>query len=430
MHTRKLNEIEYLNWLIGQPYNMSMVITIKGHLDKDKLQESLEKVQKKHPILQARLDVNNKGRPYLIWGINGLIPVEIIPRTDDGLCKKIVDEEFNIPFETGINCVSPLIRVKLLISESVSDIIITIAHVIADGIAMIYLFRDLIIFMVSSKKRIKPLEVIMNAEDILPHSYRKKIPKTARKFKSLVWLIKKLIALRNLFRKLKKERPKKSELDTKDKKQRRYITRDWVLTEEQSQKLIKKCKEEGVTVHSALCTMFLPDFPAIYSPVNLRKKLAYPVGESVGLYSGRIEVKVKYKKNSSFWNIARVYHEKLVKGLNSDKIFKIFKLINRAVPLEVFEELMSSDIEQTGRIWITNLGSLDKFNEFIVSKGFTIKSLYGGVSPTYEAIFVPVFTIDKKIHFQLHCLTPPHTEEEIEKYITNSLKQLDNALNN
>ena len=91
---------------------------------------------------------------------------------------------------------------------------------------------------------------------------------------------------------------------------------------------------------------------------------------------------------------------------------------------------MSSDIEQTGRIWITNLGSLDKFNEFIVSKGFTIKSLYGGVSPTYEAIFVPVFTIEKKIHFQLHCLTTPHTEGEIEKYISNSLKQLENALNN
>jgi hypothetical protein len=176
--------------------------------------------------------------------------------------------------------------------------------------------------------------------------------------------------------------------------------------------------------------MFLSDFPAIHNPVNLRKKLAYPVGESVGIYAGRIEVKVKYKKKSSFWIVAREYHEKLVKGLNSDKVFKVFKLITRAVPFEVFDELMSLETEQTSSIWITNLGSLDKFNEFIESKGFTIKMLYGGVSPTYEAIFVPVFTIDKKIHFQLHCLTPPHTEEEIEKYINNSLKQLSKALNN
>ncbi|MFX1242764.1 MAG: hypothetical protein ACFFA7_16075, partial [Promethearchaeota archaeon] len=178
------------------------------------------------------------------------------------------------------------------------------------------------------------------------------------------------------------------------------------------------------------CTMFLPDFPAIYNPVDLRKKLAYPVGESVGVYAGRIEVKVKYKNKSSFWDIAREYQEKLVKGLHSDEVFKTFKLITRAVPFELFAEVMSLETEHSNRIWITNLGSLDKFNEFIASKGFTIKMLYGGVSPTYEAIFVPVFTIDKKIHFQLHCLTPPHTEEEIEKYINNSIKQLSKAINN
>ena len=430
MEKRKLNEIEYLNWLIGQPYNISMSITVKGHIDKELLKESLEKVQKKHPILQSRLDVNDEGKPFLIFGVSGLIPLEIIPRTDDDHCKILVDKEFNIPFETGIDCPYPLIRVKLLTSESISDIIITIAHVIGDGMSMIYLFRDLIFLMASSKKRIKPLKVIMNAEDILPPFYRKKIPKTARKFKTLVWFIKKLITLRKFIRKLTKKQSREKKQDNKDNKQKRFITRNWVLSEEQSQALIKKCKNEGVSIHSALCTMFLPDFPLIYNPVNLRKKLAYPVGESVGMYAGRTEVKVKLKKKSSFWNSAREYYDKLITGLNSDDVFKVFKLINRKVPFKVFNELMSLETEHTHRIWITNLGSLDKFNEFIASKGFTIKMLYGGVSPTYEAIFVPIFTIDKKIHFQLHCLTPPHTEEEIKKYINNSLRELSKALNN
>ncbi|MFX1432900.1 MAG: condensation domain-containing protein [Promethearchaeota archaeon] len=430
MEKRKLNEIEYLNWLIGQPYNISMSITVKGHIDKELLKESLEKVQKKHPILQSRLDVNDEGKPFLIFGVSGLIPLEIIPRTDDDYCKILVDKEFNIPFETGIDCPYPLIRVKLLTSESISDIIITIAHVIGDGMSMIYLFRDLIFLMASSKKRIKPLKVIMNAEDILPPFYRKKIPKTARKFKTLVWFIKKVITLRKFIRKLTKKQSREKKQDNKDNKQKRFITRNWALTEEQSQALIKKCKNEGVSVHSALCTIFLPDFSLIYNPVNLRKKLAYPVGESVGVYAGRTEVKVKLKKKSTFWNNARKYYDKLVKGLNSDEVFKVFKLINRKVPFKVFNELMSLETEHTRRIWITNLGSLDKFNEFIASKGFTIKMLYGGVSPTYEAIFVPIFTIDKKIHFQLHCLTPPHTEEEIKKYINNSLGELSKALNN
>ncbi|MHA2290002.1 MAG: condensation domain-containing protein, partial [Promethearchaeota archaeon] len=305
MEKRKLNEIEYLNWLIGQPYNMSMAITVKGHINKESLKESLEKVQKKHPILRTRLDVDNEGKPFLIFGVNGLIPLEIIPRTNDDHCKRVVDKEFNIPFETGINCPSPLIRVKLLTSESISDIVITIAHVIGDGMSMVYLFRDLIFFMVGSKKRIKPIEIIMDAEDILPQFYQKKIPKTARNFKLLVWFIKKLITFRKFIRKLMKKQSEEEKSVIKDKRQRRYITRDWVLTEEQSQSLIRKCKDKGVSVHSALCTMFLPDFPTIYTPVDLRKKLAYPVGESIGAYAGRIEVKVRYRENSSFWRLAQ-----------------------------------------------------------------------------------------------------------------------------
>jgi hypothetical protein len=424
-----LNEIEYLNWLIGWPYNMSMAITVKGHIDKEKLKESLEKFQKKHPLLQSRLDVNKEGRPFLIFGVNGLIPLEIIPRTDDDHCKRLLDKEFNIPFETGMNCPSPLIRVKLLTSEAISDIIITVAHVIGDGMSMVYLFRDLIFFLVGSKRRIKPLDVIIDAEDILPQFYRSKIPKTARNFKLLIWILKKLVSFRRFIRKLMKKQSVEEKSVIRDKGQRDYITRDWTLTEEQSESLIRNCKDKGVSVHSALCTMFLPDFSKIYTPVDLRKKLAYPVGESFGCYAGIINIKSKYKENSSFWSMGREYHEKLTKILNSDEVFKVYKLITRAVPFKLFNELISLSSEERDSIYITNLGSLDKFNEMIASKRFTIKMLYGGVSPTHEGINVLVFTIDKKIHFQLYCLSPPHTEEEIEKYITSSLKNLSNAIN-
>jgi hypothetical protein len=406
-----------------------MAITVKGHIDKELLKESLEKIQKKHPLLQARLDVNNEGKPFLIFGVAGLIPLEIIPRIDDDHCKRLVDIEYNIPFETGVNCPYPLIRVKLLTLESISDIVITIAHVIADGRSMVYLFRDLIFFLVGSKKRIKPMKVVMETEDILPDFYRKKIPKSARKFELFVWYIKKLIAFRKFIRKLMKKQSEKEKSVIKGKMQRQHITRDWVLSEEQSQSLIKKCKDKGVSVHSALCTMFLPDFPIIYTPVDLRKKLAYRVGESIGLYSGTIKIKYRYKENSSFWSNAQEYHKKLTKILNSDEVFKIFKQVTRAIPFTLFNELMSLATEQSKSVYITNLGSLDKFNEMIASKGFTIKMQYGGVSPPYEAMVIPVFTIDKKIHFQLHCLTPPYTDEEIENYIRKSLKQLSEAIN-
>ncbi|MFW9773374.1 MAG: hypothetical protein ACFFEO_14590 [Candidatus Thorarchaeota archaeon] len=55
----------------------------------------------------------------------------------------------------------------------------------------------------------------------------------------------------------------------------------------------------------------------------------------------------------------------LVKGLKSNKVFNIFKLISRAVPLELFNEFMSLSLAQKKTIWITNLGSLDRFNTYL-----------------------------------------------------------------
>lgn len=431
MYKRKLNEIEYFTWLIGQPCNISMAITIKGNLQKELIRKSLEKVQRRHPILQARLYVNDKGEPHFIWGEIGQIPIEIIPRTHNDLYKKIVAKEFITPFETGINSSYPLIRVKLLNSESVSDLIITIPHVIGNGMSMVFLFRDIIDYMVRPEKKVKPLEVIKNVEDILPSSFQKKIPKTPRKFKIILWFIKKKVILRKIKRKLGKSRKNQTSPVFNNNKKKQFLTRDWILTEDQSLALIKKCKENGVTVHSAICTLFLPDFPGINNPVNLRKKLKYNVGESVGMYAGGLIIKKNYKKRQSFWKNSQIYHKMLVKGLNSNKALKVFKLISRAVPLELFKELMSLDIDisQERSIWITNLGSIDKFNVYIASKDFIVENLYGGVSVTYDAVFVAVFTLENKIHFQLFCYKPPHTEEKVERYINNVIKQLDNALN-
>ena len=430
MYERKLNEIEYINWLIGQPFNISMAITIRGNLQKELLQKSLEKVQRKHPILQAQLYVNEKGEPCFIWSEISQIPLEIISRTENDLYKKIVAKEFITPFETGINCSYPLIRVKLLNAETVSDLIITMQHVIGDGMSMAYLMRDIIDFMVSPEKEVEPLEVIRNTENILPLSYQKKIPKSPRTFKIILWFAKKFVMLGRIKRKIGKKQRKQKRSDLNNIEKNQFFTRSWILNEDQSQSFIRKCKENGVTVHSAICTLFLPDFPAINNAVNLRKKLEYDIGESVGLYSGVLAIKKKYKEKYSFWKNSQIFHKTLVKGLKkSDKLFRGFKLVNRTVPSELFNELMSL-YPGPASTWITNLGSLDILNVFFASKGYYLENLYGGVAATSNTLIVAVFTIERKIHFHIQYYNPPYPEEEIEKYVKNAIKQLDNALNN
>jgi NRPS condensation-like uncharacterized protein len=431
MHKRKLNEIEYLNWLIGQPYNISMAITIERSFPEELLRNSLEKLQIKHPILQAQLDVNEIGEPYFFWENIGNIPLDVIPRIKNENYEEIVANEFITPFETGKNCPYPLIRVKLLKHEAVSDLIITLQHVIGDGMSMVFLFRDIIDFMANPDKSVPSLEVIKKIENALPLSFQKKIPKTPRKFKITLWFVQKILGLRRIKQRLSKTHIMQKSFIVNDVKDSDFLTRAWKLDEVQSQLLFKKCRENEVTVHSALCTIFLQDFPIINNPVNLRGKLAYKVGDSVGLFAGGLVIKKKFNKNDSFWKNCQLYHRKLVKGLNSKKIFKIFKLISRAVPIELFNELAPSYLElasESKPFGITNLGSLDKFNSYFASKGFKIKNLYGGVSGTYDALVVAVFTIENKIHFHFHYYKPPHTDVEIDRYIDNANKQLDNAL--
>jgi hypothetical protein len=431
MDKRKLNEIEYLNWLVGQPYNISMAITIKGDFQKKKIRNALNKIQEKHPLLQAQLYVDENEDPYFIWGNIGEIPLEYLPRTNSELYKEIVEEEFTTPFEMGKSCPLPLIRVKILISEGLFDLIITMQHVIADGMSMVFFFMDLLSFIIDPQKEVKPIEIVKTLENVLPHSYQRKIPKTPKKFKRTFWLLRRIIKVYRFKNKIFKKIVKQNEIILKDFKNKHLVTKSWILTEKESNSIITKAKKYKITVHSAICTMFLLDFPIINNPVNLRNRLAYKVRRSIGCYAGGLVIKMKYKNKKSFWKNAQNYHKKLKNGLRNKKLFSIFKLFSRSVKRSAYNKFTPIFLELASRskpFGVTNLGSLDRFNIILASKNYIIKNLYGGVSGTFDALVVTIFTIEQRIHFHFHYFTPPHSKEEIEKYVSNAMNKLKEAL--
>ncbi|MFX1593111.1 MAG: condensation domain-containing protein [Promethearchaeota archaeon] len=431
MDRRKLNEVEYLNWLIGQPYNVSMAISIRGNFQKQKMRNALNKIQEKHPLLQAQLDVNKNEEPFFIWDNIGEIPLTIENRTSDDLYKKVVEEEFTTPFETGKNCPLPLIRVKILFSEDLFDLIITMQHIIADGMSMVFIFMDILSFIIDPKRKDEPLDIVKSIENVLPYKYQKKIPKTTGKFKRTNWLLKRIIRIYRFKNKLSRKKVKQKELIFNNFNNKHLETHDWVLTNEQSEKIIKKAREHKITVHSAICTMFLSDFPIINNPVNLRNRLAYKVGRSIGCFAGGLVIKKKYKNKKSFWKNAQQYHKKLTKGLRDKSVFSIFKLFSRSVKRTAYEKFTPMFLELASKnqpFGVTNLGSLDKFNIVLASKNFVIENLYGGVSGTFDALVVTIFTIKKKIHFHFHYFKPPHSKEEIVNYVSNAMNKLEKAM--
>ncbi|MFW9818257.1 MAG: condensation domain-containing protein [Candidatus Thorarchaeota archaeon] len=431
MDKRKLNEIEYLNWLVGQPYNIAMAITIRGNFQQQKMRVALNKIQEKHPLLQAQLDVNKNEEPLFIWGNISEIPLTVDNRSSDDLYKKVVEKEFTTLFETGKNCSLPLIRVKILFSEDLFDLIITMQHVIADGMSMVFLFMDILSFIIDPKRKDEPLDIVKSIENVLPYKYQKKIPKTTGKFKRTNWFLKRIIKIYRFKNKLSRKKAKQKELIFNNFENKHLETYDWVLSEDQSQKIIERSKENQITVQSTICTMFLSDFPIINNPVNLRDRLAYNVGRSIGCYAGGLVIKKKYKNKKSFWKNAQLYHKKLTKGLQDKSVFSIFKLFSRSVKRSSYEKFTPMFLELASRnqpFGVTNLGSLDRFNIVLASKNFIIENLYGGVSGTFDALVITIFTIEKKIHFHFHYYKPPHSKEEIVNFVSNAMQKLENAV--
>lgn len=432
MEKRKLNEIEYLIWSFGQPNNMSMAVTIDGELDKERLRTTLDKIQKKHPMLWAQVTSDKDQVPYFVWDKIRKIPMEVIPRTKDDLYEEIVENEFITPFEIGSKSKYPLIRVKLLLSEEKSDIIITLQHVIGDGLSMGFIFRDLLSFYINPPNQIKSNEIVKSLENILPETIHNKIPQKARRFKVMTWFLKnivlKFVRLRNwLFRRNNEFFIGKP----KEIKNSNFITHSWVLTRGETQEFIRKCKMNNITIHSAICTLFLEDFPSINNPVNLRNRLSYSVKDTVGCFAGGLVFSHQYDQKKTFWENAKEYNKKLRKKLNSEEVFRIFKIISRAVPLEDIKKFgpIFVEIESNQKPFaVTNLGSLDKLNLITTAEGLRIEHIFGGVSSSFNAVILTVFTIQSRMYFHLHYYSPPYLPKRMKDYVANAKSKINKIL--
>jgi NRPS condensation-like uncharacterized protein len=103
----------------------------------------------------------------------------------------------------GKNCTIPLIRVKVLYSENKFDLILTMQHVIADGMSMAFLLRDILEFYINPQKKYKTYEIVKETENILPLHYQNKIPQKIYRFNLISSFYKFLKFLNNHIKSMK-----------------------------------------------------------------------------------------------------------------------------------------------------------------------------------------------------------------------------------
>lgn len=391
---RELNDIEYFNWCIGQPYNMVVAVQVRGDLKPDRLREALDKAQQRHPLLRVNTEIGPAGIPWFSSEGVGAIPMTVDPAEPDAT-RRLTETELAATFamdQPGSPRL-PLMRVSLLLphdSAQPTSVVFTAQHVIADGLSMVFLVRDLLHFMEEPDAPVTVLDAPANAADVLPAKVRRRIPKSPLRFWFALWLTKVYVWLRFGRRVVHSKRRTQHHLS-------------WELTPDQTNRLRARCRREAVSVHAAICTAFLTGFKAIHTPVSLRSLLARPVGQSVGVFVGAAEVKMKYRAARGFWENARRLHRRLSKALRDP--FRIFRLFSKAVPAESVRQLGPLLVAMTANqrpFAVTNLGELDGNGLQLQGSNLKVESLFGAVTPIVDASVLTVYTIGGSM--RLHVL--------------------------
>jgi len=242
------------------PFNAVIPIKLRGSFEEANLRCALQQLQGKHPFLNAFVKDDEQSIPWFVVNdrIKLKIPLRIVNRATDDDWKTESMREWSTVFDTRSG---PLMRLVWIKGEEFSEFIMVIHHCLCDGGSAMAILAELLLLIDDGSIDIGKEDPILRIEDIIPGSIlnnRKKIIKA------------KLIGgVANLF--LWLVPVKKKLVDRK----RDYMIH-WKLEKELSNRLIQKCKSEGVTVNTALCVAVLNAFKEVRKE-NFHNKISLPV---------------------------------------------------------------------------------------------------------------------------------------------------------
>jgi hypothetical protein len=297
-----------------------MVARIKGSVSESMLRNAVSKVQQRHTNLGVRIKENSDhGRWFTSKGV-GEIPIEIVPRESQEHWIHVLHEASKVPFEFDTR---PAIRFILVRSSTESEMIILCHHIICDGLSLAYLARDLMVHLGDPTREVELLSAPAPVDtDTIPEEV------------SINGIAKFFINRIN-----KKWAQTRVHFDQEDYQSlcKAYWTNythrmlSIELSEAQTSALVDRCRQEKVTVNTALTAAFVgaqvivqgdrPYHSNIGIAGNVRERLRRPAGQVMGFYAGVVRPKCKYDVKTSFWENAWRFHRKIKPLYANENLF-------------------------------------------------------------------------------------------------------------
>ncbi len=359
---RKIGFCEKILWRgAGDDCNVIISAKISGDISVDELENVIIKMKNRHVLLGARTFVDVNKESWFIREGHTNPYFKAIQNSNSDDRKKIIQKELRYKFPTQKG---PLIRFLLVKSENASDLIINAHHLICDGSSLVYLLRDILYHLSNPNVEIECKPVPPSWNDSLPQSIKGK-----DFYKNLAKLFNFLADKRII--KAKKRHNNRSKDD--------ISALCWMLAEQETATLISRCREEKVTVNTAICAAFLAAQwkiqggeksyqNSIMLPINIRDILKTPIGEEMGMYASMDTIKSPKNKGviedkKDFWNFARNFQVILKDKIYSAKtnLLEPYFLLNLMKP-DLLDWILNNDYNKEFKdrigscFLITNVG--------------------------------------------------------------------------
>jgi Condensation domain len=161
---RELSSVERMHWLMDQNHcnHFPMAAEIRGHTTVAMWRNALNDLQGRHPLLNVFVGMEQNSRPVFYQTDENKIPLVVRKRTSPLQWQAEFEKEISTPFDTSE---SPLMRAQLLLGDDRCEVILTTHHSIADGMAIMYVIRDLL--QAVSGEKLAPLPAPLSQDELL-----------------------------------------------------------------------------------------------------------------------------------------------------------------------------------------------------------------------------------------------------------------------
>ena len=350
---RALGAREHMFWLMDQKHPVHLTVTaeVKGNTKAQSWRDALDAVQKRHPILSTSIKRNEEGQPALYRVDAAPIPLRVVDGSVQEHWQLELDREMALPFTPEQ---APLIRTVLIHKPQSAVLIIIAHHAIADGMALVFLIRDLL--QALSGEQIEVFSFSSSGEELL-----NKLPKREEIVQAEASQAGAPAAEPALYREDDGLAP-------------RATARK--LDENLTAALRERARREGTTVQGALCAALVlagrktsstwrKQSVRVMSPVNARAHLG--AGEACGLYLGAGAM-IRFQPGASgdFWELARFSKQKISPSQTfqslSTSLHGLEAIMTKDMDVETAAHIAAGAFAR--ELMVSNLGQIPYGSEF------------------------------------------------------------------